>query len=123
MTAAGPSAEAAPDTKPNSDGSVPIKLLHDRVLVRESGEDGERRSSGGIVIPATAQVGRKLSWARVVAVGPNVRTISVGDRVLFEPEDRSSVELQGIEYVLLRERDVHAVAAAHASNAGTGLYL
>jgi chaperonin GroES len=123
VTAAGPSAEAAPDTKPNSDGSVPIKLLHDRVLVRESGEDGERRSSGGIVIPATAQVGRKLSWARVVAVGPNVRTISVGDRVLFEPEDRSSVELQGIEYVLLRERDVHAVAAAHASNAGTGLYL
>lgn len=123
MTVVGSSLDAAPDTKPNSDGSVPIKLLHDRVLVRESGEDGERRSSGGIVIPATAQVGRKLSWARVVAVGPNVRTISVGDRVLFEPEDRSSVELQGIEYVLLRERDVHAVAAAHASNAGTGLYL
>ena len=123
MGGAGSAVHAAPDTKPNSDGSVPIKLLHDRVLVRESGEDGERRSIGGIVIPATAQVGRKLSWARVVAVGPNVRTISVGDRVLFEPEDRSSVELQGIEYVLLRERDVHAVAAAHASNAGTGLYL
>jgi chaperonin GroES len=123
VSIAGTAAEAAPDTKPNPDGSLPIKLLHDRVLVRESGEDGERRSSGGIVIPATAQVGRKLSWARVVAVGPNVRTISVGDRVLFEPEDRSSVELQGIEYVLLRERDVHAVAAAHASNAGTGLYL
>lgn len=123
MSGAGSAVDAAPDTKPNSDGSVPIKLLHDRVLVRESGEDGERRSIGGIVIPATAQVGRKLSWARVVAVGPNVRTISVGDRVLFEPEDRSSVELQGIEYVLLRERDVHAVAAAHASNAGTGLYL
>lgn len=115
--------EVPPSTAPNPDGSVPIKLLHDRVLVRESGEDGERRSSGGIVIPATAQVGRKLSWARVVAVGPNVRTIEVGDRVLFEPEDRGSVELQGLEYVLLRERDVHAVAADHASTAGTGLYL
>lgn len=115
--------DAPPSTKPNADGSVPIKLLHDRVLVRESGEDGERRSSGGIVIPATAQVGRRLSWARVVATGPNVRTIEIGDRVLFEPEDRSSVELQGQVYVLLRERDVHAVAAEHASNAGTGLYL
>lgn len=115
--------DAVPDTRPNLDGSVPIKLLHDRVLVRESGEDGERRSSGGIVIPATAQVGRRLAWARVVAVGPNVRTIEVGDRVLFEPEDRGTVELQGIDYVLLRERDVHAVAAEHASTAGTGLYL
>lgn len=116
-------AEAVPDTRPNADGSVPITLLHDRVLVRETGEEGERRSSGGIVIPATAQVGRRLSWARVVAVGPNVRTIEVGDRVLFEPEDRGTVELQGMEYVLLRERDIHAVAAERASAAGTGLYL
>jgi chaperonin GroES len=115
--------DAPPSTEPNADGSVPIKLLHDRVLVRESGEDGERRSSGGIVIPATAQVARRLNWARVVAIGPNVRTVEIGDRVLFEPEDRSSVELQGQEYVLLRERDVHAVAAEHISNAGTGLYL
>ena len=113
----------APDTRPAADGSVPITLLHDRVLVRQGGEDGERRSSGGIVIPATAQVGRKLSWARVVAIGPNVRTVQVGDRVLFEPEDRGSVELQGIDYVLLRERDIHAVAADRLSTTGTGLYL
>lgn len=112
-----------PDMRPGVDGSVPIKLLHDRVLVREGGADGERRSSGGIVIPATAQVGRRLSWARVVAVGPNVRTVEVGDKVLFEPEDRGQVELQGIDYVLLRERDLHAVAAERHSTAGTGLYL
>jgi chaperonin GroES len=112
-----------PDTRPGLDGSVPIKLLHDRVLVREGGEDGERRSSGGIVIPATAQVGRRLSWAKVVAVGPNVRSVEVGDSVLFEPEDRGTVELQGIDYVLLRERDLHAVAAGRHATAGTGLYL
>ena len=115
--------ETLPNTRPNADGSVPIKLLHDRVLVRQGGEDGERRSTGGIVIPATAQVGRRLSWARVVAIGPNVRTIEIGDRVLFEPEDRGEIELQGINYVLLRERDIHAVAADRHSTAGTGLYL
>lgn len=112
-----------PDSRPNADGSVPIKLLHDRVLVREGGDGGERRSSGGIVIPATAQVGRRLSWAKVVAVGPNVRSVEVGDKVLFEPEDRGNVEVQGIDYVLLRERDLHAVAATRHSSAGTGLYL
>ena len=123
MTATDNNSRIAPDTRPRADGSVPIKLLHDRVLVREGGEDGERRSSGGIVIPATAQVGRRLSWAKVVAVGPNVRSVEVGDSVLFEPEDRGTVELQGIDYVLLRERDLHAVAAGRHGTAGTGLYL
>ena len=42
---------------------MPIRLLHDRVLVRVSDADGERRSGGGILIPATAQVGRRLAWA------------------------------------------------------------
>lgn len=116
-------ADPAPDTTPNADGSVPIKLLHDRVLVREDADGRERRSMGGIVIPATAQVGRRLSWAKAVAIGPNVRSVEIGDRVLFEPEERGLVELQGIDYILLRERDVHAVAASRHSNAGTGLYL
>ena len=115
--------DRAPDTRPRADGSVPIKLLHDRVLVTASGEDGERTSSGGILIPATAQVGRRLAWARVVACGPNVKTMAVGDRVLFEPEDRASVELQGREYLLLRERDIHAVATEEPGSSHTGLYL
>ncbi len=116
--------DSAPDTTPLPDGSVPIKLLHDRLLVRVGGEDGDRRSTGGILIPATAQVGRRLTWARVVAVGPNVRTVELDDQVLFDPENHPEVELQGIEYVLLRERDVHAVAARRVSADGsTGLYL
>ncbi len=105
------------------DSALPIKLLHDRLLVQSEGSDGERRSTGGIVIPATAQIGRRLAWAKVVAVGPNARTIELGDRVLFEPEDRGEVELQGRSYVLLRERDVHAVAAARVREDPTGLYL
>ena len=43
--------------------------------------------------------------------------------MLFDPDDRSEVELQGREYILLRERDVHAVAADRVEPAGTGLYL
>ena len=119
----GTDADASPDTTPNPDGSVPIKLLHDRVLVREDNDGRERRSMGGIVIPVTAQVGRRLAWAKVVALGPNVRSLEVGDRVLFEPEERGQVELQGIDYILLRERDIHAVAASRHSTSGTGLYL
>lgn len=101
---------------------LPITLLHDRVLVSAEAE-GERHSTGGILIPATASVGKRLTWAVVVAAGPNVRHVATGDRVLYEPEDRAVVDLQGISYVMLRERDVHAVAAEHLDNEATGLYL
>jgi chaperonin GroES len=102
---------------------LPIRMLHDRVLVRMDGGEGERRSTAGIVIPATASMGRRLSWATAVGIGPNVRSIVVGDRVLFDPDERSEVELHGREFILLRERDVHAVAATRVDADGTGLYL
>jgi chaperonin GroES len=107
----------------DSGPGLPIRLLHDRVLVQLDGVEGERRSAAGIVIPATASMGRRLSWAVAVGVGPNVRSIVSGDRVLFDPDDRSEVELHGREYVLLRERDVHAVAARRVEPDATGLYL
>ena len=103
--------------------ALPIRMLHDRILVDLDGESGERRSSGGIVIPATAQMGKRLAWAGVVAVGANVRTVEIGDRVLFDPEDRAEVEVRGDDYVLLRERDLHAVAAQRLQDGQTGLYL
>ena len=97
-------------------------MLNDRILVRLQGPEGERRSSGGILIPATAQMSRRLTWAEVMAVGPNVRAMEIGDQVLFNPEDRYEVEVQGADFIMLRERDMHAVAAERIE-AGTGLYL
>ena len=81
-----------------------------------------RTPPAGILIPATAQMSRRLAWAETVAVGPHVRAIKVGDKVLFNPEDRFEVEVHGDEYIILRERDIHAVASER-NDGGTGLYL
>lgn len=105
-----------------SGAPLPIRMLHDRMLVEPDSEGGERTSSAGIVIPATAAMGRRLGWAAVVAAGPNVRTAEIGDTVLYDPEERADVELQGKTYILLRERDVHAIAETVRESA-TGLYL
>ena len=103
---------------------LPIQMLHDRVLVAMDGDAGERRSSAGIVIPATAKMGKRLDWAEVVAVGPHVRAVQLADRVLFDPEEHAEVELHGTAYVLLRERDIHAIASERLDEtAGPGLYL
>jgi chaperonin GroES len=103
-------------------GGLPIQMLHDRLLVALRKEDGERRSTGGILIPATAQVAKRLVWGEAKAVGPTVRQIKVGDRVLFSPEDQHEVEVHGEDLIILRERDVHAVAAERIEES-TGLYL
>lgn len=103
---------------------TPIKMLHDRILVEVDRESGERRSSGGIVIPATAALGaRRLAWSKVVAIGPHARAVEVGDKVLFEPEDKAEVEVAGEVYLVMRERDIHAVAAERVGDEATGLYL
>lgn len=100
----------------------PIRMLSDRLLVKLPQAEGERTSRGGLVIPATAQVSRRLAWAEVVAVGSHVRSIESGDQVLFSPEDRYEVEVRGDDYLILRERDIHAVAAERIESS-SGLYL
>ena len=108
---------------PGDDERRPIKMLHDRLLVRLPNDGSERRSSGGILIPATAQQQKRLVWAEVVGAGPNVRSAQEGDRVLFSPEDRHEVEVHGDDFLILRERDVHAIAAPRIEPGSTGLYL
>ena len=102
-----------------------IRLTGDRLVVRLP-ENGERKSSGGLLIPATAMPApKRLSWGNVALAGPDVRVAKVGDRVLFLPSSGLEVELEGEDLVLLRERDVQAVAspAAGKNEHAPGQYL
>lgn len=116
-------------SKPAVNGSIehadrlPVRMLNDRILVKLDADAEERRSSGGILIPATAQMGKRLTWAEVRAVGPNVRAVQEQDHVLFNSEELYEVEVRGQTFVILRERDIHAVAAERLEEGHTGLYL
>lgn len=100
-----------------------IRMTADRVLVVPPKEIGERRSRGGIVIPATVDTeARRAVWGEVVAVGPMVRSVEAGDLVLFGPETTYEVEVRGEDYLVLRERDIHAVGSERTEGK-TGLYL
>ncbi len=119
------------EPKPESDSvqrmgradKIPVEMLSDRILVQVDDSEMERRSSGGIVIPATAQLGKRLTWAAVRAAGPNVRSVQEGDQVLFNHEDVYEVEVGGETFITLRERDLHAVASERLEEGHTGLYL
>jgi chaperonin GroES len=104
-----------------------VRLTGDRLVVQLP-ENGERTSASGLLIPATAAPApRRLSWADVKLIGPDVRVAKLGDRVLFLPSSGLEVDLDGQELVLLRERDVQAVSSPPAAGRRTdrtpGQYL
>lgn len=121
---------SAPEPSPSPDDDDPqvaavrrsVAVLGDRVLVAPPG-DAERTSKGGILIPATARsMDRKGLWGETIGIGPHVRHLDVGDEVLYLPDDAIEVDVQGDAYLIVRERDVHAVASVRRDGA-TGLYL
>lgn len=102
-----------------------LRLTADRLVVKTPG-DGERKTAGGLLIPATAMPApKRLSWGEVQLVGPDVRVAKRGDRVLFLPSSGLEVELDDEDYILLRERDVQAVSSppAGGKDRAPGQYL
>jgi chaperonin GroES len=84
-----------------------FRPLHDRVVVRRV--TAEERSSGGIIIPDTAQ--EKPMQGDVVAVGPGARDetgrvvtpdVKAGDRILFGKWSGTEVKLGGDELLICR---------------------
>lgn len=88
-----------------------VRLTGDRIVV-EHPDDGERTTRGGLLIPATATPApKRCIWGEVALVGPDVRGVEPGDRVLYLPQAGLEVDLDGRDFLLLRERDVQAVAS------------
>jgi chaperonin GroES len=97
--------------EPGADAVERIRLTGDRLLVRMPDEN-ERRSKGGLVIPATAAPhAKRCVWSEVVLIGPETRNLKPGDRVLFLPQSGLEVDVRGETFLLLRERDVQAIAS------------
>jgi chaperonin GroES len=105
-----PAKPRKPRAKKAAAANGAMRLTGDRLVVRTPGS-GERKSAGGLLIPATAMPApKRLAWGDVTLVGPDVRVAKTGDRVLFLPSAALEVELDGEDLILLRERDVQAVS-------------
>jgi len=94
-----------------------LRPLHDRVLVRRI--DGEEKTSGGIIIPDTAQ--EKPSEGEIIAVGPGARNengevtaldVGAGDRILFGKWSGTEVKIDGDELLIMKESDIMGVIEA-----------
>ena len=88
---------------------VQIKPLADRVLV--SPAEAEQKTAGGIIIPDTAK--EKPQKGTVVAVGPGKKeepmTVKTGDTVLYGKYSGTELQLEGENYLIMKESDIYAI--------------
>ena|ERR1700690_3554652 len=91
-----------------------FRPLQDRVLVRRIAQ--EEKSTGGIIIPDTAQ--EKPMEGEVVAAGPGARSeqgqvvaleVKAGDRILFGKWSGTEVKLDGEELLIMKESDIMGI--------------
>jgi chaperonin GroES len=97
-----------------------LRPLHDRLLIRRV--EQEAKTTGGIIIPDTAQ--EKPMEGEVVAVGPGARgddgkvyplDVKAGDRVLFGKWSGTEVRLGGEELMIMKEADVMGIVEGAAA--------
>ena len=88
---------------------VSIKPLADRVMVKPA--EAETKTAGGIIIPDTAK--EKPQKGTVVAVGPGKKdeptTVKVGDTVLYGKYSGTEIQVEGTDYLIMRESDIFAI--------------
>jgi chaperonin GroES len=89
--------------------SVSLKPLADRVLVEAA--QAEEKTAGGIIIPDTAK--EKPQRGKVIAVGTGKKdepiTVKVGDSVLYGKYAGTEINIEGKEYLIMRESDIFAI--------------
>jgi chaperonin GroES len=89
--------------------NVNITPLHDRVIVKPA--PAEEKTAGGIIIPDTAK--EKPQRGVVVAAGPGKKdepmSVKSGDNVLYGKYAGTEINLEGADYLIMRESDILAV--------------
>lgn len=79
------------------------RMLHDRVLV--SRKKPETVSKGGIILPETT-IEDDQAKGTVMAVGPKVVDVKVGDFVEFGIHAGTEIETDGNKYLVMRVSDI-----------------
>ena len=88
---------------------VSVKPLADRVLVEPA--EAETKTASGIIIPDTAK--EKPMKGKVIAVGAGKKdepvTVKAGDEVLYGKYAGTEINIEGVDYLIMRESDILAI--------------
>ncbi len=89
--------------------SIKVRPLHDRVIVEPAAP--EEKTVSGIIIPDTAK--EKPQRGTIVAVGSGKKdepmTVKTGDQVLYGKYSGTEIQIDGKDYLIMRESDIFAI--------------
>jgi len=87
--------------------NTPINPLADRlVAVREAAQE---KTASGLYLPDNAK--EKPSLATVVAVGPDVKAVKIGDKIIYKEYTNTDVKVGTTDYMIVKEEDVLATVS------------
>ncbi len=84
--------------------STPIKPLADRVVAVR--EEAKTQTASGIYLPDSAK--EKPVYATVEAIGPEVKGIKKGDKIVYKEYSTTELKVNDAEYIIVKEEDVLA---------------
>lgn len=84
--------------------STPLQPLGDYVVAMN--EEAESKTASGLYLPDKAQ--EKPKTAKIVATGPYVKQVKVGNRIVYKSYSTTEVKVDGAEYILVKEEDILA---------------
>ena len=85
--------------------STPIKPLADRIVAIR--EEAATKTASGLYLPNSAR--EKTPVAVVQAVGPDVKSLRLKDRIIYKDEYSTTVlKIDGVDYLIIKEEDVLA---------------
>jgi chaperonin GroES len=82
--------------------TTPIKPLADRVVAVR--EEAQTKTTSGLYLPDNAK--EKPVLAKVEAVGPDVKSVKKGDRILYKEYSTTEIKIDGTEYLIVKEEDI-----------------
>lgn len=85
--------------------SVPIQPLADFVVAQA--EAAEQKTKSGLYIPEKAAEKPKI--AKVLAVGPAVKEVKAGDRVIYGGYSNDEVKINGEEFLLIKQENIYGI--------------
>ena len=84
--------------------SVPIQPLADYIVAQT--EEAATKTASGLYLPGGSQ--EKPKVAKVVAVAKDVKSVKIGDRIIYKSYSNTDVKVGSEEYLLVKEEDVLA---------------
>lgn len=80
-----------------------IKPLNDKVVAVK--QEPLTKTKSGILL---GEAKEKPAYAVVEAVGPNVKTVKKGDKIIYKEFSTNNIKIDDKEYVIVAEEDILA---------------